>query len=75
MLELSYAEGWRRLSAVAQRLGERPPNYHYVRLLLKSLAAQGREPHHDPIVDLMTGRVPWAWLDEAIAGPDDSTAR
>jgi hypothetical protein len=37
--------------------------------------AQEREPHHDPIVDLMTGRVPWAWLDEAIAGPDDRTAK
>jgi hypothetical protein len=56
-------------------VGERPPNYHYVRLLLKSLAAQEREPHRDPIVDLMAGRVPWASLDEAIAGPDDSTAK
>jgi hypothetical protein len=70
LVGLPYAEAWRRLSAVASAVGERPPSYHYVRLLMRTIGSPRWEPTTDPVADLLTGRVPWAWLDQALAGSE-----
>jgi hypothetical protein len=72
MLDLPYAEAWRRLGEAAQRAGARRPSYHSVRriVILLRRRAPRRRPR-DPIADLLAGRVPWDWLDEVLAGGRD----
>jgi hypothetical protein len=70
MLDLSYADAWRRLAKAALLAGARRPSYHSVRrimIVLQRRAARQRR-RRDPIADLLAGRVPWTWLDEVLAG-------
>ena len=71
--DLPYAEAWRRLAPVARSAGVRPPTYHTARWLIETLRtlrddAAKLPAGADLLADLLTGRVPWRWLDRTLAG-------